>query len=70
MWQAISKGAAWRNAGEVLSVFPATKFVTPKLANFPLVGGDCSVSTQIAFHSGVLIVLGITNLRSQPLQGL
>lgn len=67
MWQAITQKALWRTPNEVIAHYPTAKFLTPKMANFSL-AGDCAVTTQISFNAGVLIVLGITQLESQPVQ--
>jgi mRNA-degrading endonuclease HigB of HigAB toxin-antitoxin module len=66
MWQAVCQKASWGSPGDVLSHFPATKFPTPRLANFPLVAAQCSVTAQIAFNTGVLIVLDVGTLDSLP----
>ncbi len=66
LWEAITRKARWQTSAEVLASFPATKFVTPKMANFSLVGVNCAVTTQIAFNTGTLIVLGVTAVESQP----
>lgn len=69
IWQAICRKAAWRDPNDVLAHFPAAKFPTPTLANFPLLAAECSVTAQIAFNSGVLIVLDVRTLEPSPVEG-
>ncbi|MBN9575417.1 MAG: type II toxin-antitoxin system HigB family toxin [Alicycliphilus denitrificans] len=66
MWQAVCRKASWRSPADVLAHFPATKFPTPRLASFSLVAAECSVTAQIAFNTGVLIVLDVGTLDSLP----
>lgn len=68
MWQAISQKASWRNQAEAMSCFPAVKFLTPRMARFYLIGINCVVTTQIAFNTGVLIVLAVTEVESPHIQ--
>lgn len=64
MWQAITKMATWRNQAEATSCFPSVKFLTPKMARFYPAGISCVVTTQIAFNTGILIVLAVTDFES------
>ena len=68
MWQAISQRATWADQSEVISCFPAVKFLTPKMACFYLVAINCVVTTQIAFNNGILIVLAVNEAQSTQLQ--
>jgi mRNA-degrading endonuclease HigB of HigAB toxin-antitoxin module len=60
MWQAIAERATWRSAADAIASFPLVGFVTPRIAHFPMVGIACAVTTQIAFNTGILIVLAVT----------
>lgn len=68
MWQAICQKASWQSQAEAISCFPAVKFLTPKMACFYPVGINCVVTTQIAFNTGVLIVLAVTEIESPHIQ--
>lgn len=60
MWQAIAGRAKWRTPADASASFPMVRFVTPLIARFPLAGIGCDVTTQIAFNTGILIVLAVT----------
>lgn len=60
MWQAIAERATWRSAADALASFPRVSFVTPQIARFPMAAIACDVTTQIAFNTGILIVLAVT----------
>lgn len=64
MWQAITQKASWHSSLETKTCFPAVKFVTPKMACFSLAGINCIITTQIAFNTGILIVLAVTEVES------
>jgi len=68
MWQAISQKAAWADQAEVATCFPAVKFLTPKMARFFPVGINCVITTQIAFNTGVLIVLAVNEFETTQFQ--
>lgn len=68
MWQAICQKASWQNQAETTSWYPAVKFLTPRMARFYLVGVNCVVTTQIAFNTGILIVLAVTEFESPYIQ--
>lgn len=63
MWLAIANRSTWQSKADVLECFPATTFVTPTLASFYLVGVDSVLTVQIAFNSGLLIVLAASQGR-------
>lgn len=68
MWQSIACQETWHNQAETATCFPTVNFLTPRMARFYPVGGDCIITTQIAFNTGILIVLAvseITPLKSQ-----
>jgi mRNA-degrading endonuclease HigB of HigAB toxin-antitoxin module len=58
MWRVITQKAAWRDQTETTSCFPAVRFLTPKMARF--YPANCVVTAQIAFNTGILIVLAVT----------
>lgn len=60
MWQVITQKATWRDQADTTSCFPAVRFLTPRMARFYPAGVNCVVTTQIAFNTGVLIVLAVT----------
>jgi mRNA-degrading endonuclease HigB of HigAB toxin-antitoxin module len=60
MWQAIAERATWRSAADAFASFPLVSFVTPRIARFPMAGITYNVMTQIAFNTGILIVLAVT----------
>lgn len=68
MWQAVAQKSSWQNQADTQATFPAVKFLTPKLARFYPVGVNCVITTQIAFNTGILIVLAVTKLESQQTQ--
>ena len=63
MWLAITNRSNWQSKSDVIECFPATTFVTPTLASFYLVGVDSVLTAQIAFNSGLLIVLAASQGR-------
>lgn len=63
MWLAIACRSAWQSKADVLSCFPATTFLTPTMACFHLIGADSVLTVQIAFNSGILIVLAASQGR-------
>jgi mRNA-degrading endonuclease HigB of HigAB toxin-antitoxin module len=65
MWLAIANRSIWQSKADVLGCFPATTFVTPTLASFYLIGVDSVLTAQIAFNSGILIVLAASQGRNQ-----
>lgn len=65
MWLAIATRSTWQSKADVLGCFPATTFVTPTLASFYLIGVDSVLTAQIAFNSGILIVLAASQGRNQ-----
>lgn len=69
MWQVIATQETWRNDADVLACFPRAKFVTTKIVRFFPIGGNCVVTTQIAFNTGVLIVLAVTEVESSQIEG-
>lgn len=68
MWQAIAQKTTWRDQAEIMSCFPAVKFLTPRIACFYPVGINCVVTTQIAFNTGILIVLDVSEYESSQRQ--
>lgn len=48
------------NQDEVIACFPSTKFHTQGIAHFHLDEAKCVIAAQIAFNTGVLIVLAVT----------
>ena len=68
MWQAVTQKSTWKNPSDIQATFPAVKFLTPKLARFYPIGVNCVITTQIAFNTGILIVLAVTKLESQKNQ--
>lgn len=58
MWADTVARRTWTNRGEVLEDYPSAGFVTGGMAVFSL--GPCIVTAQIAFNSGVVIVLAAT----------
>ena len=68
MWQAVAQKSSWQNQADTQATFPAVKFLTPKLASFHPIGIDCVITTQIAFNTGISIVLAVTKLESQQTQ--
>jgi mRNA-degrading endonuclease HigB of HigAB toxin-antitoxin module len=68
MWQAISQKAAWTDQAAVTSCFPAVKFLTPNMARFFPTGINCVITTQIAFNTGILIVLAVNEFEATQFQ--
>jgi mRNA-degrading endonuclease HigB of HigAB toxin-antitoxin module len=68
MWQAISQKATWTDQAAVVSCFPAVKFLTPKMARFFPTGINCVITTQIAFNTGILIVLAVNEFEVTQFQ--
>jgi len=68
MWQAISQKATWSDQDAVASCFPSVKFLTPKLARFFPTGINCVITTQIAFNTGILIVLAVNEFEATQFQ--
>jgi hypothetical protein len=68
MWQAISQKATWTDQAAVASCFPAVKFLTPKMARFFPTGINCVITTQIAFNTGILIVLAVNEFEVTQFQ--
>lgn len=60
MWQVITQKSAWRDQADTTHCFPAVRFLTPRMARFYPAGVSCVVTTQIAFNTGILIVLAVT----------
>jgi mRNA-degrading endonuclease HigB of HigAB toxin-antitoxin module len=57
LWTAIAVRAAWSCPADVAATFPSCNFIGPKIAVFVLSQCGCKVTAQIAFNSGVVIVL-------------
>ena len=70
MWQFIVAQEDWHEKADVMACFPSAKFLTPKMACFSPMGADCVVTAQIAFNTGILIVLAVTEVESSKTQGL
>jgi mRNA-degrading endonuclease HigB of HigAB toxin-antitoxin module len=68
MWQAITQKTTWIDQTAVKTSFPAVKFLTPNIARFFPIGINCVITTQIAFNSGVLIVLAVNEFESTNFQ--
>ena len=68
MWQAISQKSTWSDQTDVASCFPAVKFLTPKIARFFPTGVNCVITTQIAFNTGILIVLAVNEFEVTQFQ--
>jgi hypothetical protein len=68
MWQAIARQSTWHNQAETAASFPTVKFLTPRLARFYPVGIGCSITVQIAFNTGILIVLAVTETESPQIR--
>ncbi|MDR9229615.1 hypothetical protein FEP08_05177 [Burkholderia multivorans] len=64
MWQAITAQASWRNQAETTACFPTVRFLTPRMASFYPAGISCVITAQIAFNTGILIVLAVTETES------
>lgn len=60
LWQATSKTARWLDQAAVAQTFPSARFTTPQIARFYPAGTACVITTQIAFNTGILIVLAAT----------
>lgn len=69
MWQAIARQETWGNQADASLCFPTVNFLTPKMACFYPTGGNCVITTQIAFNTGILIVLAVTEIESSQIQG-
>jgi mRNA-degrading endonuclease HigB of HigAB toxin-antitoxin module len=63
LWLAVATKAGWHAKDDVLSHFPTAKFLTPTMACFYLAAADCVLTVQIAFNSGLLIVLAASQSR-------
>lgn len=63
LWASIAKRASWTCQADVCATFPACIFIGPKLAVFVLSQCGCKVTAQIAFNSGVVIVLAAVHGR-------
>lgn len=61
MWQAITGREVWRNQAQTVACYPTVKFLMPQIACFYPMGLSCVVTTQIAFNTGVLIVLAVSD---------
>lgn len=59
-WHMITQQAAWRDQADTASCFPGVRFLTPRMASFYPAGVHCVITTQIAFNTGILIVLAVT----------
>jgi mRNA-degrading endonuclease HigB of HigAB toxin-antitoxin module len=68
MWQAITRQSSWRNQAETTACFPTAKFLTPRMVRFQLAGTTCAVTAQIAFNTGILIVLAVTETESPQIR--
>ena len=64
LWQATCKSALWRDQAAVAVTYPAVRFTTPQIARFFPAGTACVITTQIAFNTGILIVLAVTEATS------
>lgn len=61
VWAAVAAKAAWSSQEEVQGHFPTAKFLTPSLATFQLTDVNCALTAQIAFNTGIVIVLSISS---------
>lgn len=68
MWQAIARQSTWQNQAETSACFPTVKFLTPRMARFYPVGINCAITAQIAFNTGILIVLAVTETESPQIR--
>jgi mRNA-degrading endonuclease HigB of HigAB toxin-antitoxin module len=64
LWQATSKSVQWRDQAAVVLTYPTARFTTPQIARFFPAGTACVITTQIAFNTGILIVLAVTEAAS------
>lgn len=60
LWQATSKSVRWHDQAEVALTFPAVRFTTPQIARFFPTGAACVITSQIAYNTGILIVLAVS----------
>lgn len=68
MWQVVARQSTWHSQAETAACFPAVKFLTPRLARFYPVGISCAITAQIAFNTGILIVLAVTETESPQIR--
>lgn len=47
----------WRDREDVLKAYPGARFLAGSMATFHLGAEGCSVTAQIAFNTGVVIIL-------------
>jgi mRNA-degrading endonuclease HigB of HigAB toxin-antitoxin module len=57
LWSDDVQRFRWRTREDVLKTYPGTKFVAGSMATFLFETAKCSVTTQIAFNSEIVIVL-------------
>ena len=57
LWTDDVQKSQWKAREDVLKHYPKVKFLAGSMATFFLGTEDCSVTVQIAFNTGVVIVL-------------
>ncbi|WP_093128995.1 type II toxin-antitoxin system HigB family toxin [Variovorax sp. OK605] len=70
LWVAVAKHSSWQGHADVMASFPAAVFVAPTLATFNLINVGCTLTVQIAFNSGVVIVLAANSFENTVGNGL
>lgn len=68
VWLSTVQQESWRARPDVVGAFPAAKFVTPCVACFYL-SAQWVVTAQIAFNTGVVIVLAVALTVNESVSG-
>jgi hypothetical protein len=69
MWSVAVEAGSWSSQSEILDFYPFIKFTTPKIAQIYISGVNCVITAQLAFNSGIVIILGVNELDSSQIQG-
>lgn len=69
LWLAIAQKVIWKSQADALACFPMSKFITQNIAHFYPSGIDGVIGAQIAFNTGIIIVLGVNEVKSSQIQG-
>jgi len=69
MWLVAAEAVSWSSQSEIINFYPLIKFTTPKIAHIYLSGVNCVITAQLAFNSGIIIILGVNEFDSSQIQG-
>jgi mRNA-degrading endonuclease HigB of HigAB toxin-antitoxin module len=69
IWLADVSASAWTSLEDIKSIYPRTRALPGRLVIFDFISPPFTITTQIAYFTGVVVVLGVTDNSAATLSG-